>query len=676
MLGAALLLTTPALAAAPAAAPAARAATLNVDWTLAPAAIAANCSREVGALRRGVAAIAGSRGRHTFANTVLALENVAAEFNDRLAAEAFLYNVSIDPAVRKASLQCSTDAGNALSEISARPDLYAALAAAKKSHTATTPADRKLTDLWLTSLARSGAGLGAAKRGEFVTLQQKLTDLQNRYQANLGNDETTIVITAAQAQALPADFVAGSLKKNADGSYTVPVSEATVGPFLQNMSDAAARKAYYIAYNNRGGDANVGLLEQALTVRDRLAHLLGYKSWAAFVLADRMAGSPERVTSFLDQIDRAILPKARAEREEDAALKGAPLDQWDQTYYENQLRKTKYAVDQNEVKQYYPVGHVVDRVLAIYERLLSVSFAKSAQPSWNPSVLAYDVTDTTNGKLRGRFYLDLYPRPGKYNHFANFPLVPRHELPDGSIRLATTAIIGNWPQPAPGKAALLTQGDVETFFHEFGHAMAALLAEPPYESLTSGFRQDFVEAPSQMLENWAWDPAIIKEVSAHAETGAPMPDDLIRKLIATRYVHYALQTTQQVLYADVDMRYHTLPPPVHTTAIWKATVGAVTPNAFIDGTHPQSEFGHLMGGYDAGYYGYLWSKVYAQDLFSRFAREGLTSPAAGLAYRRFIVGPARLREPDAEVRDFLGRPMSPNAFYRELGITPPQNSTK
>ncbi len=661
----------PALSGQAGASPDPAATVLPIDWSLSPARIASSCATSIATLRRSAARIAGSARPRTFASVVIPLENASADFNDDLAAQAFLYNVSTDAAVRKASLKCSTDAGNVLSEIAARPDLYRALADAKASGTAKGAAQLKLTQLWLTALQRSGAGLPDAQRREFVALQQKLTTGQNKFQANLGDDQTTIAITAAQAQPLPPDFVAASLKKTADGGYTVPVNESTVGPFLQNETDAAARKAFYVAYNNRGGDANVKLLEDAIATRDRLGHLMGYPSWAAFVLADKMAGTPARVEGFLSQIDAAILPKARQERDEDAALKGSPLDQWDQTYYENQLRKTKYAVDQNEIKQYFPVQHVVDNVLGIYQELLGVKFTRVNVPVWQSQVQAYNVNDTASGKPLGRFYLDLYPRPGKYDHFANFGVIPRRVLPDGTIRLAESAIVGNWPQPAPGKSALLTHGDVETFFHEFGHNMAAVLANEPYETLTNGFRQDFIEAPSQMLENWAWDPGILKRVSNNVITGQPLPDDLVKKMIAARYVHYALLTTQQILYSTVDMKYHTSKPPVDTTAMWKATVALTTPNGFVDGTHPQSEFGHLMGGYDAGYYGYLWSKVYAQDMFSRFKAQGLTSPVAGMAYRNDILAPARLAEPDQEVRTFLGRPMNPNAFYQELGITPP-----
>ena len=652
------------------------AAILAVDWTLGPAQIATSCAASIAAYKRRVAAIALARGARTFQTVVLPLETASADFNDDLAAQGFLYNVSTDAKVRAASLKCSTDAGNALTEVAARPDLYKALAAADAGGSARGAAQVKVSQLWLTALKRSGAGLPDAKRREFVTLQQKLTDAQNTFQANLGNDTSTIALTAAQAESLPPDFVAASLKKSADGSgFTVPVNESTIGPFLQNETDSTARKAFYIAYNNRGGDANIALLQTAIASRDRLAHLVGYPSWAAFVLADRMAASPRRVEAFLSQIDAAILPKARQERDEDAALAKADgktsFDQWDQTYYENQLHKTKYAVDQNEIKQYFPVQHVVDSVLAIYQELLGVRFTRVNVPVWQAQVQAYEVADAASGAPLGRFYLDLFPRPGKYDHFANFPIIPRRVMPDGTVRLAESAIVGNWPQPAPGKVALLQHGDVETFFHEFGHNMAAMLAAEPYETLTSGFRQDFIEAPSQMLENWAWDPAILKRVSANVTTGTPLPDDMIQKMIAARYVHYALQTSQQILYATVDMEYHTQKPPVDTTAVWAATVARTTPNQYVPGTHPQSEFGHLMGGYDAGYYGYLWSKVYAQDMFSRFKAQGLTSPAAGMAYRRDILAPARLQEPDAEVRAFLGRPMNPNAFYQELGITPP-----
>jgi thimet oligopeptidase len=665
-----LLVSVGAAPALPVAPPAVAAVPLTIDWSLAPAQINSTCKAEIARADERITALTRMRSARTFSTVVLPLETIVADLNDDTAAQQFLTNVSTDKAVRDASLQCNSDQSAFLSEVTARPALFEALKAAQASHTALGDAQTKLTDLWLVASTRAGAGLPDDKRAEFIKLSAQLSDLQNQFGSNLGNDASTISITAAQTAGLPADFVA-TFTKTATG-YSVPVNESTLVPFMQNANDESARQSFYTAYSNRGAPKNVALLEQAIGIRDRLAHLFGYPSWAAYVLADKMAQTPQRVDTFLANIDSAILPKARAERAELAALKGnGTFYSWDTQYYQTKLRKQKYSVDQNAIKQYFPVQHTVTAVLGIYAKLLDVTFAPIAQSNvYNPEVLAYEVHDGTNGVLLGTFDLDLYPRPGKYDHFANFPLIARRVLPDGTVRAPFSVIVGNWSRPAPGHPAVLSHGEVETFFHEFGHNMAAMLADEPYATLTSGFRSDFIEAPSQMLENWVWDPGILKTISSNVTTGAPLPDDLIAKMIAARYLDYALSTTQQILYASVDMKYHSSGATVDTTASWKESVAALTPGTFVDGTHPQAGFGHLMGGYDAGYYGYLWSKVYAQDMFSAFKAAGLEDPVVGARYRDDILAPARTYEPDAEVARFLARPMSPTAFYAELGIAP------
>jgi thimet oligopeptidase len=309
-------------------------------------------------------------------------------------------------------------------------------------------------------------------------------------------------------------------------------------------------------------------------------------------------------------------------------------------------------------------------VLGIYSHLLGITFTPAPKlPRWDPSVMAFNVTDTKTGEFRGAFYLDLYPRPGKFSHFENAGPTARRILPDGTVRPVVNSILGNWPLPANGKPSLLSHDDVVTFFHEFGHNVAALLGNTPYETLNSGFRLDFVEAPSQMLENFVWDPTILKQISSNVDTGAPLPDDLIAKMIAARYFDEATFTVTQAFYAAIDQRYHTLRPPLDTTALWKVAYNAMTPGTFVDGTFPQASFGHLMGGYEAGYYSYLWAKVYSQDMFAAFKKGGLENPVEGARYRNEILAPARSLEPDVEVRNFLGRPMDPGTFYRELGIT-------
>jgi thimet oligopeptidase len=658
------------ISAAPLPAPPVAAVPLTIDWTLSPAAITSTCKAQIERANARITALTTLRSARTFSSVVLPLETAAADLNDATVAQQFLTNVSSDKAVRDASLACNSAQSAFFSEVTARPALYAALKAASDSHTAVGDAQTKLTQLWLVASTRAGAGLADAPRAEFIKLAAQLSDLQNQYGANLGNDATTVPLTAGQTGGLPADFVATFTK--APGGFVVPVNESTYTPFMQNATDEDARHAFYVAYQNRGGAKNVTLLEQAIAIRDRLAHLFGYPTWAAYVLADKMAQTPQRVDSFLTNIDRAILPKARAERAELAALKGGgSFNAWDTAFYQNKLRKETYSVDQNAIKRYFPVTHTVNAVLGVYARLLSVSFAPISTPNvYNSEVLGYEVHDSATGYLLGTFYLDLYPRPGKYDHFANFPIIARRVLPDGTVRAPMSVIVGNWSRPAPGQPALLSHEEVETFFHEFGHNMAAMLADEPYATLTEGFRSDFVEAPSQMLENWVWDPGILKQISANVSTGEPLPDALIQKMIAARYFDYAYSTTVQILYASVDMKYHSSGSTVDTTAVWKSSVGELTPNTFVDGTHPQAGFGHLMSGYDAGYYGYLWSKVYAQDMFSAFKLGGLENPAVGARYRADILAPARTYEPDVEVATFLGRPMNPTAFYTELGIAP------
>ncbi|MGP6188684.1 MAG: M3 family metallopeptidase [Vulcanimicrobiaceae bacterium] len=666
-----LPLAAPALAGPPADRPD------YVNYQLGADEIRARCSAEIARATRAAAKLAAvSVRRADFTGVILPLENLNADLNDRLMPETLLSSVSPDAALREASNHCVDQVNDFQTALEARPELYRVVAAAARRSNGRSPADRKLAALWLVALQRSGAALSTTDREEFVQLSQRLGSLETAFAANLANSKAAITIARAQIAGLPGDFVATFTKKRGDD--VVPVNESTYARFMQNARNPEARKSFYFAYNNVAVPANVHLLRQAISIRDRLAHLMGYRTWADYVLADRMAGSPQRVRRFLADLDAQLRPKAQAEIARLAALKAADLgpteatiEPWDVQYYDNQLRKTQYAVDDDQVRRYFPVDHVVRAVFDIYSKLLGLHFAqREPANAWAPGVTQWAVSDAAGGRYIGDFYLDLFPRPGKYSHFASFPLLPNRRLPNGRMRPPEDAIIGNWPEPAAGKPALLSHDEVETFFHEFGHDMATMLATAPYETLSSGFRQDFIEAPSQMLENWVWDPAILKELSADAATGKPLPADLIEKIRAARYVDDALHNTSQIAFATIDMDYHTLGPKVDTTEVWAKAVSEMTPLEIPKGVHPEAGFEHLMGGYDAGYYGYLWSKVYAQDMFTAFVRDGLESPVVGARYRHDILEPAREREPDEEVRAFLGRPMSPAAFYTEFE-TPP-----
>jgi len=647
----------------------------QIDWSLTPEQITSTCTAQIAAFDAAAKRIMAVRGQRTFENTLLPLENAEADLSDRLVAQGFLFNMAIEKPVRDASDRCNIAQSNYFAAFGARPDVYRALLEVQRSGTARTDADKKLLEYYLVTARQSGAALSAQKRKSFIALSNELTVLASKWQETLNNDAATLNITAAQTQSLPAGFVK-TLTQNADGTYTVKVNESTVTPFLQNQRDAGARKAFFVAYNNRAV-ANVAVLQSAIGVRYQLARLLGYDSWAAYRLADRMAKTPEQVLTFERSLDAKLMPQAKRDLEGLAQMKGqdtgdanAAIEPWDVAYYYNQLVKTKYSVDNEEIRQYFPVDVVIDRIMNLYHKILGVTFVKVADPkAWAPDVISYNVFDTKTGKFIGTTYFDLYPRPGKFSHFANWPLLPARKLPDGTYRPPVTAILGNWPRPAPGSPALLSHQDVITFFHEFGHNLAALLGTAPYETLSGGFRQDFVEAPSQMLENFMWQPSILKEISANVTTGAPLPDDLIAKMIAARYVDEAYFTTGQIKLGMVDMTYHSSGPKVDTTAVWGQISSEYTPLAMVPGTHPQASFGHLFG-YDAGYYSYLWALVYAQDMFTAFKNGGLEDPDVGLRYRQTILEPARTYEPDVEVRNFLGRPMNTDAFYEQFVTAP------
>ncbi|MDQ6767229.1 MAG: Zn-dependent oligopeptidase [Candidatus Eremiobacteraeota bacterium] len=670
---AAIILAT--FGAAPAASPTpSLPASTGLNFRPAPSELTASCDAAIETSKQNFAKIlAAPASSATFA-TLQAIETASADFNDATAVQAGLFELSPDKAVRTASAACSQKVQDYAVEVQSDPRIYAVAQRVAALGSAPTPAGAKLNEYYLIGGKRAGAGLDPEARKQTTALFQRLNKLQLDFAQELSNDKTTITVSRAEAKSLPADFVT-TLKKTTSG-YAVPVDESTYGQFMLSESSSAARKRFMTAYSKRGGTKNVQRLQEAIGVRDQLAHLLGYASWAAYQLDVKMAKTPQRVEELLNTVSGKLLPKAKSEIASLTTFKNSrgsagSLQRWDYGYYENLLIKTKYAVDDQKVRSYFPVDHVIASVLGIYQKLLGVTFAQIAPAdAWAPGVLEYSITDTASGKPIGWFFLDLYPRDGKFSHFANFPVRPGRLLPDGTFQKPVSAIVGNWPVHATGKPALLDHEEVITFFHEFGHLMHSTLSTAPYETLFgTSVRPDFVEAPSQMLENFMWQPSILKEVSSNYQTGQPLPDALIAKMIALKHVADGYDWSTQAFYAQYDMTIHSSGPHINVDTTWFELQKRMTPFSSIPGTHPEAGFGHLMGGYDAGYYGYLWAKVYAQDIFTRFQAEGLENPQVGAAYRKDILEPGAAVEPDVLVEHFLGRPMNPDAFYRDIGIT-------
>jgi len=346
------------------------------------------------------------------------------------------------------------------------------------------------------------------------------------------------------------------------------------------------------------------------------------------------------------------------------------INSWDWRYYQNQWLKEKFQIDNQAIKEYFPLQVVLKGMFDIYQTLFGVQFVEMPSPVvWHPSVKFYRIVQ--NQKTVAFFYMDLFPRAGKYNHFAAFDILKAYVQPDGSYRAPVSAIVGNFSPPSADAPSLLEHEEVETIFHEFGHIMHQTLTKARYASFSgTSVKTDFVEAPSQMLENWVWEYESLAKLSGYyKDTTKTLPPELVKRMIQAKNVNSGIFWLRQAAFALVDMRYHTSANvDGKSTKIYADTMAETMLIPVQEHTMPQAGFGHLMGGYDAGYYGYLWSKVYAQDMFTRFSKEGLLNPKTGADYLHNILEPGGTKDPYALITAFLGREPNQTAFIKSLGL--------
>jgi len=674
MLALPLLSLTPQPASAAMPAPA---TTLGADTGLElnPSAeqLAATCKATLDEARSAIARIDQRAGKPVpFADGLGAVEGVVGMMYERLLAQQSLSDVAVAKDVRDAASACTDSIAAFNNDLAADPAVYALAQAGARQ--ATDPEDRHLAAIYLENGRHAGAHLDEARRTKAKALLNHLSTLKIEFQRGLAEDAATIELQPAEVAPL-TEALKAQLKPGAQGQL-LPVNESTVMPFLQSESVRDARQRFRLAFERRGGKANAERMAKAVALRREIARELGYRSWADLQLESKMAGNPKRAMDLVTKVNHTLLPRARAEIAVLTQLKKAdgddtPLEIWDYPYYESRLEKTRYAIDQDAIRQYFPVDKVVPAVLDIYARLLGIRFERLADvKAWAPGVDEYAIYDAASGEAMGWLFLDLYPREGKYGHFQSGNFRFGRQLPDGSYQLPVAVMEGNWPVPQPGKPALLSHREMVTFFHEFGHGMHQTLSRTRYATLYgSNSRVDFVEAPSQMLENWMWQPAVLKKVSSHVQTGEPLPDELIDKMIAARHVADGVSWTRQTFFGAFDLQLHAAQGKVDPEALWASLMPRMTLMREPPGSYPTAGFQHIMGGgYDAGYYGYLWSKVFAQDMFSVFEKAGLDGTEVGMRYRREILLPGGSVEPDELLQRFLGRPVSYKPFYETLGI--------
>jgi thimet oligopeptidase len=444
-------------------------------------------------------------------------------------------------------------------------------------------------------------------------------------------------------------------------------------PFMDNAESGRWRRELFLKNQNKGGESNIKVLEEAIRVRGEIARLLGYESWTAYVLEKRMAKTPDAVDRFLRDLGAKLAAKAEADMAKLAEAKrrhtgDGTLEIWDWWYYTNRLLKTEYAVDDFEVAKYFPLQACIDGLFLVTQELLGIRYEPApGAPRWHEDVQAYDIYDAGGSQPFARFYMDLYPRPNKFGHAAAFTLRAGRELADGGYQQPVSAIVANFTKPTPETPSLLRHTEVVTFFHEFGHILHQTLTRARFlEFSGTSTERDFVEAPSQMLEHWVWDRDVLGRFARHYKSSEPLPADLLDAMVRAKHLSSGIRERRQLFFARLDFMLHSAGFDGDTTRAVRELY-PLTGFPYPADTHFQSGFGHLFG-YDAGYYGYLWSRVFGDDMFTRFESAGLLDRAIGLDYRRKILERGGTVDGDELVRSFLGREPNTDAFLRDLGL--------
>jgi thimet oligopeptidase len=616
--------------------------------------------------------------QRTFANSFGAAEQALADYGDASGRLSFLKEIHPDAKVREAAARCEERAGKHFVELGARKDLYLAMKGYLEHAGKTEPLDaidHRLIDLAMRDFRRNGLELSDADRTKLIQLRSRLAELQTQYSANLDNDTTSIEVTPGELAGLPKAFIA-RLTKTKHGKLVLTTKYPDYYPVMENARQEGMRQREYLAFNTREADKNLPLLTEAIKVRDEAARLLGYKSHADFVTETRMAKSAATVASFLSKLQQELVPgrdsldaKMLALKQADTHDPHAKLFAWDWRYYMHQIRKKDYALDDEAIRAYFPADKVMAGMFQVYSTLLHVTFdeVKDAKV-WADGVKLYEVHDAPSGKLLAKFYVDLFPRPGKYGHAASFTFGLARDV-SGGYQIPLSALVVNFNPPDHGHVAHLSVEEVETLFHEFGHIMHGSLTTARYASMSgTNVDVDFVEAPSQMLENFVYQPEVLALITDDpAHPGQTMPADLIARIARARTYDAGVRYTRQVFLATFDQHLHS-GGDVDPDAVEHQLRASITALQVDPREHAAASFGHLMGGYDAGYYGYLWSKVFADDMFTRFEKAGVLDPKTGLEYRNDILAPGREEEPDVLLAKFLGRAPDEHAFLRLLGI--------
>lgn len=615
----------------------------------------------------------------TFDTTVRAFDRIMTDYADAVCPLSLMGNVYPETGIAAEGIACEESASVFATRVYTRRDLYDAL----REQSPRTPEETRLSAITIREFEKNGLKLSEERLAAVREMKTALSGLETQYSANLNNDTTTLVFTADELEGMPPSSLA-AFQETEQGTFQVTLKYPDYRAVMTYARHEDTRRRMYVAYNTRQADTNTALLEEAILLRQRIASELGYATWADYRTRGRMAESTATVMAFLTGLQAPLKEKYTGEMADLLAIQkrldpaATTVHPWDIAYLQEIQKKEQYAYDEEMVREYFPVDIVLSGLFETYGTLFQIGFSEIAGASvWSPDVRLFAVKRLADDAPIGYLYLDLYPREGKYGHFCAAEAISGR-MKDGAYTTPVMTIIGNFHRPEENRPSLLTIDEIETLFHETGHAMHYLLTRAPYGTL-SGFNVewDFVETPSQTLEEWVWDPAVLESISGHyTDPSQKIPADLRDRIIASRTVGMGALYTRLLLNSLEDMRFHTATGPVDVTEVWYQTHEEITGIRPPAGTHQPASFGHLMGGYDAGYYGYLWSKVYALTIVDAFKEAGMTDPALGMKFREEILAKGNMEDGTVLLKTFLGKEPGMEALYAYLGIPLPADEER
>ncbi len=639
--------------------------------------------------KKEIEAIASNSEPATFSNTVEALENGGLALSKVSDVFFTLSGADTNDEIQAINRKVAPLLSALRDDVRLNEKLFARVKAVweKRDALGLTPEQKKLVDDGYKDFVRGGANLAPEQKKRFREVNQELSALGIRFGDNLLKETNAwrlVVEKKEDLAGLPPGVVAAAADAakaaKLEGKWVFTLQSPSIWPFLTFAENRELRKEILTAYTTRcdkGGETdNKALLSKVAALRAERAKLLGFPTWADFVLDDNMAKTPARVYELLDRVWKPALAVAKTDAKDLAAAlkadgKGKTLEPWDWRYYAEKVRKARYDLDDQALRPYFALDRVREGAFSVANRLYGITFTERADvPKYHPEVKTFEVKDA-DGSLLAIFTTDYHPRPGKRGG-AWCGRLREQWVRDGKDVRPIVTNVANFTRPSGDAPALLSLEEVETLFHEFGHGLHRILSRVTYRSM-SGVPRDFVELPSQIMENWALEPEVLKGYAKHWKTNEPIPAALVEKIHASELYGQGFATVEYAAAAYLDMNWHTLTEPKteDATAFEKASLAKIGLIPEIVSRYRSPYFQHIFaGGYSAGYYSYLWSEILDADAFEAFREKGIFDKATATAFRKNILEKGGTAEAMSLYKAFRGREPSVQPLLVRRGLAP------